>query len=41
VKSRKELGHGNVGYRASDQMLNFSTISLLEQAKIPDVKRLK
>jgi hypothetical protein len=41
VKSRKELGLGNVGYRAWHQMLDFSTISLLEQAKIPKIERLK
>jgi hypothetical protein len=41
MKSQKELGLGNVGYRASDQMLDFSTIGLLKQAKIPDVERLK
>jgi hypothetical protein len=41
IKGRKELGLRNVGYRASDQMLYFSAISLLKQAKAPDIERLK
>jgi hypothetical protein len=41
VEGIKELGLGNVGYRASDQMLYLSTISLLEHCKTPNIKRLE
>ena len=41
VKGGKELRLRNVGYRASYQMLYFSTICLFEHTKTPDVKRLK
>ena len=41
TEGREELSLRNVGYRASDQMLYFSTISLFKQAKVPDVKRLE
>jgi hypothetical protein len=41
IKGWKELGLGNVGYRASDQMLDFSAIRLLKHGKAPDGKRLK
>jgi hypothetical protein len=41
IKGREELGLGNMRYRASDQMLNFSTICLFQRPKAPDVKRLK
>jgi hypothetical protein len=41
IKGRKELDLGNVGYRASDQMLYFSTICLLERSEAPSIKRLE
>ncbi|KAJ0151444.1 hypothetical protein HZ326_6046 [Fusarium oxysporum f. sp. albedinis] len=41
IKSRKELGFGNMVYGASDQTLDFSVICLLEHGKAPDIKRLK
>jgi hypothetical protein len=41
VKGVKELGLGNVGYRASDQMLYLSPICLLKHCKAPNIKRLK
>jgi hypothetical protein len=41
VKGLKELGLGNVGYRASDQLLNLSTICLFERPKAPNIERLE
>jgi hypothetical protein len=41
IKGRKEVGLGNMGYRPSDQLLNFSTISLLHRPKAPNIKGLK
>jgi hypothetical protein len=41
IKGGRELGLGNVGYRASHQVLDFSAISLLKHEEAPDVKRLK
>jgi hypothetical protein len=41
VEGVKELGLGNVGYRASDQMLYLLTISLLKHCKAPNIKRLE
>ena len=38
---KKKLRLRNVGYRASYQMLYFSTICLFEHTKTPDVKKLK
>jgi hypothetical protein len=41
IKGGKELGLRNMGYRASDQMLYFSTIYLFQRPKAPNIKRLK
>jgi hypothetical protein len=37
----KELGLGNMVYRASLWMLYFLTISVFERPKAPDIKRLE
>jgi hypothetical protein len=41
VEGIKELGLGNMGYRASDQMLYLSSICLLKHCKTPNIERLK
>jgi hypothetical protein len=41
VKGRKELGLGNVVFRASDEILYFSTICLFQHPKAPNIERLE
>jgi hypothetical protein len=41
VKGQKELGLGNIGYRLSDKLLDFSTIGLVKRPKAPNIKWLK
>jgi hypothetical protein len=41
VEGGKELGLGNMIYRASDQTVDFLTIGRFKRPKAPDIKRLE
>jgi hypothetical protein len=41
VKGKIKLGLENMGYKASDQMLYFSTTGIFQRRKAPNVKWLK
>jgi hypothetical protein len=41
MEGREELRLGDMGYRASDQMLYFSTIGFFKRPKAPDIKGLE